>query len=254
MTRLVDMHMHAGFADDPVCFARELADNGIDAFANTVTPQEFGLLSPLLHDEPNMRVGLGLHPWWVGSSELGALDGALNAFEHELQSTRFVGEVGLDFWPTHAHAKDAQIKAFTRIANLCAMKGDILISVHSVKAERELLDILEDSGCLRSCTCILHSYGGPSDQLTRAIEDGCFFSVGMRMLSTKRGREYVRIIPDERLLVESDLPSAPDMPADVGEINGVLNTVIETLATIRQVDAAQLCEDITARSEALLGL
>lgn len=125
-----------------------------------------------------MRLGLGLHPWWIGSSELGPLDEVLAVFEHELQSTRFVGEIGLDLWPSHAFTKDFQIEALVRIAKLCAMRGDILISLHAVKAERELLDILEDSDCLRNCTCILHSYGGPSDQLMRAVEDGCLFSVG----------------------------------------------------------------------------
>ena len=142
-----------------------------------------------------MRLGLGLHPWWVDTPELGTFDDALDAFATQFDGTRFVGEVGLDFWPTRASTKDAQMRAFTRIMTLCAARGDVLVSMHSVKAERELLDVLEDSGCLERCTCILHSYGGPSDQLARAIEDGCLFSVGTRMLSTKRGREYARIIP-----------------------------------------------------------
>ncbi len=89
MTRLVDMHMHAGFTGNPARFARELGDNGIDVFANTVTPQEFKRLFPLLHGESSMRLGLGLHPWWIGSSELGPLDEVLAVFEHELQSARF---------------------------------------------------------------------------------------------------------------------------------------------------------------------
>ena len=123
MTRLVDMHMHAGFTGNPARFARELGDNGIDVFANTVTPQEFKRLFPLLHGESSMRLGLGLHPWWIGSSELGPLDEVLAVFEHELQSTRFVGEIGLDLWPSHAFTKDFQIEALVRIAKLCAMRG-----------------------------------------------------------------------------------------------------------------------------------
>ena len=125
MTRLVDMHMHAGFTGNPARFARELGDNGIDVFANTVTPQEFKRLFPLLHGESSMRLGLGLHPWWIGSSELGPLDEVLAVFEHELQSTRFVGEIGLDLWPSHAFTKDFQIEALVRIAKLCAMRGGI---------------------------------------------------------------------------------------------------------------------------------
>ncbi len=254
MTHLVDMHMHAGFADDPVAFALELADAGIVSFANTVTPAEYARLSPMLADIPTMRLGLGLHPWWVDTPELGTLDDALDAFAAQLDTTRFVGEIGLDFWPTRVSTKDAQIRAFTRIAALCAAKGDVLISMHSVKAERELLDVLEDSGCLGRCICILHSYGGPSDQLSRAVEDGCLFSVGTRMLSTKRGREYARIIPEECLLVESDLPAAANEPASARDVKRNLELVFDGLARIRGTDLERLRESIGARSDVLLGL
>lgn len=254
MTHLVDMHMHAGFADDPAAFARELADANIASFANTVTPGEYARLSPMLADIPTMRLGLGLHPWWVDTPELGTFDDALDIFQTQLSTTRFVGEIGLDFWPTRALTKDAQIRAFIRIMALCAARGDVLISMHSVKAERELLDVLEDSGCLESCTCILHSYGGPSDQLARAVEDGCLFSVGRRMLSTKRGREYARIIPEERLLVESDLPAAPGESTSACDVKHDLELVIDELARIRGADSGRLRESVRARSDDLLDL
>lgn len=254
MTRFVDMHMHAGFAPAPAALAAELADAGITSFANTVTPQEYARLSPTLASALSMRLGLGLHPWWVDTPELGTLNDALDAFAVQLDTTRFVGEVGLDFWPTHTSTRDAQMRAFTRITALCAAKGDVLISMHSVKAERELLDVIEDSECLGRCTCILHSYAGPSDQLSRAVEDGCLFSVGTRMLSTKRGREYARIIPEERLLVESDLPAAAGEPTSVRDVTRSLESVIDGLARIRGTDLERLRESIGARSDVLLGL
>lgn len=254
MIHLVDMHMHAGFADDPAAFAHALANAGIASFANTITPAEYERLQPVLSDILNMRLGLGLQPWWIGAPELGALDDVLSAFAVQLNITRFVGEVGLDFWPTRAHSKDAQLEVFANIVRLCAAKTDVLISMHAVKAERELLDVLEDSGCLEHCTCILHSYSGPSDQLVRAVEDDCLFSVGKRMLSTKRGREYARVIPEERLLIESDMPSSADKPANVGDIARDLTWVVKELASIRGVEAARLREEINARSATLLGI
>lgn len=254
MIHLVDMHMHAGFADDPAAFAYALANAGIASFANTVTPTEYERLQPALSDISSMRLGLGLHPWWIGATDLGALDDVLSAFAAQLDATRFVGEIGLDFWPTRASTKDAQIKAFTRIAALCAKRDDVLISMHAVKAERELLDVLEDSGCLEQCACILHSYGGPSDQLARAVEDGCLFSIGKRMLSTKRGREYARIIPEDRLLIESDLPVSVDKFANADDIAHDLTWAVNELASIRGVEASQLRESVNACSMDLLGL
>lgn len=254
MTHLVDMHMHAGFADDPATFAHALSDAGIASFANTVSPGEFARLSPILGALSTMRLGLGLHPWWIGTPEFGTLDDVLNAFETQLAVTRYVGEIGLDFWPSRVHTKDAQLEVFAKIARLCARRTDVLISLHAIKAERELLDILESSGCLERCTCILHSYGGPSDQLSRAIESSCFFSVGTRMLSTKRGREYVRIIPEGRLLIESDLPAARDEPVNACDVKRDLESVLDGLACIRDTNHELLRETINAHSRELLSL
>ncbi len=93
MIHLVDMHMHAGFADDPAAFAHALAGAGIASFANTVTPDEYERLSPMLGSLETVRLGLGLHPWWIGTPGLGALDDALDVFETQLATTRFVGEL-----------------------------------------------------------------------------------------------------------------------------------------------------------------
>lgn len=254
MTHLVDMHMHAGFADDPATFAHALSDAGIASFANTVTPTEYERLSPVLGSLETMRLGLGLHPWWIGTPEFGTLDDALDAFETQLTATRYVGEVGLDFWSSRVHTKDEQVDALTYVARCCAVTGGKLISLHAIKAERELLDILESSGCLERCTCILHSYGGPSDQLSRAIESGCFFSVGTRMLSTKRGREYARIIPEGRLLIESDLPAARDEPVNACDVKRDLESVLDGLSCIRDTNHELLRETINAHSRELLSL
>ena len=112
-----------------------------------------------------------------------------------LPETRFVNEVGLDFGKRQADTVREQADAFRRIAAACAEQGGKVLSIHAVKAARETLDILEQAGTLESCTCVFHWYSGPSDQLKRAIDAGCLFSVNKRMLATGKGREYVKAIP-----------------------------------------------------------
>lgn len=251
---IVDMHMHAGFASHPAKLLHDLDGMCIACFSNTVTPHGYAKAIGSYADIPNVRVGLGLHPWQIGSPELGPLDEALDAFSAQLDTTRFVGETGLDFWPSHSDTKEEQIEALAFIAGSCAEKGGMLVSLHSVKAERELLDVLEASGCLRNCTCILHSYGGSSDQLARAVDDSLLFSIGRRMLSTKRGREYARILPAERILVESDMPSSKDDPSNARALAEDLAWVMDELASMRNAEPQQLKEAISVRSAALLGI
>jgi hypothetical protein len=56
--------------------------------------------------------------------------------------------------------------------------------------------------------------------LNRAIEAGCWFSVGVAMLASKTGRALASKIPRDRILTESDGPFAqyfgrPSVPRDV---------------------------------------
>lgn len=55
---------------------------------------------------------------------------------------------------------------------------------------------------------ILHWFTGTPTQLKKAIDIGCWFSVGPAMLNTKRGVELASIIPRNRILTETDGPFA----------------------------------------------
>ncbi len=198
---LYDAHCHLGFTQQPEALADAAELQGIGAFCCTVTPAEYLGLQVRLQSHPNVDLGLGLHPWWVGEDET-----SLDQFLELLPATRFVGEIGLDFSPRFETTDDMQIEAITRILNACAEQGDKIISIHCVQAYDELLGILDSTGVCDSCQVIIHWFSGTSDQLMYAYRIGCCFSVGPRMLSTKRGRAYVRQIPRERIFLETDAP------------------------------------------------
>ena len=63
--RLFDMHCHLDFDADPRALADGLAACGTGALSATVTPAGFDRAARLLAPCPNVRVGAGLHPWWV---------------------------------------------------------------------------------------------------------------------------------------------------------------------------------------------
>lgn len=55
-------------------------------------------------------------------------------------------------------------------------------------------------------TVILHWYSGDINDLRRAINQGCYFSINHQMLQSVNGRNVVENIPVDRLLLESDAP------------------------------------------------
>ncbi|MDO4503215.1 MAG: TatD family hydrolase [Coriobacteriia bacterium] len=215
MPALHDSHVHLGFAVDPRAVARNAARAGSLLFCQTVEPAEYARLASGLGDCPNVRLGAGLHPWWVQSGESAA--GQLAPLLDALEGTRFVGEVGLDFSPRHQGTRAEQVQVLEAVLSACARRGDAVVSVHCVQAADVLCDLLERTGAARECAVVLHWFSGTSDQLTRARRLGCWFSAGPRMLASKRGQAYARAAGEQRLLLETDFPAGDpaDMPAEL---------------------------------------
>ena len=281
MIEYYDMHCHLDFAPEPAAAARALAGEGVAALSCTVTPAGYETARTALAAVPNVRVGLGLHPWWVpaldasatcgdgeGSAAKNSTDRAqgegraasasaadlVATFERYAAHERFFAEVGLDFSPRHAGAREAQLAAFARIA-ACAATGGKVLSLHAVRAATQVLDVLEAAGALApdaGNACIFHWFSGTSDELARAVRAGAFFSVNPRMLDAKRGRAYVRAIPADRLLLETDGPAREGDPVDALAVRAQLEQLVARIAAERGDDPDDLRERIARTSEVLL--
>ena len=239
---MLDAHVHLDFMANGEAVAARGARFGMSFYACTVTPNGYATARERFEEFENVTVGLGFHPWWVkgagdnaGNGTLAPEPGSeetLEKFISYLQNTRLVGEIGLDFGKRHASTRERQTAVFERIARECARQGGKILSIHSVHAAREAIDIMKDAGTFDTCTCIFHWYSGPSDQLKRAIDAGAFFSVGKRMLDTRKGREYVKAIPRDRLLCETDAPAEPgqtvsfsDLYAELTQVQGEIDAL-----------------------------
>ena len=150
---------------------------------------------------------------------------------------------------TSAPTEPANERTSTSAARSAARK---VISLHAVRSADVVLDLLERTGASEQCSCIFHWFSGTSDELNRAIGMGCWFSVGTRMLASKRGRAYARAIPTPRLLVETDLPAQAGDVLDPAEWRLTLEETVTQLATIRSCDAGELTATLSSTSSMLL--
>lgn len=266
-----DMHCHLGFAPDPLAVAEAGAAAGIGAFSCTVMPAEYERLAPALAPASSVAVGLGAHPWWIADGRAGETE--LDIFGALARGTRFIGEIGLDFAGPRdtEESHKLQVAAFERILAACdAAPTDSpsgggadnrtteethagkLISIHAVQSAGTVLDLLETHKTCERHRCIFHWFSGTSDELNRAIGLGCFFSVGPRMLASRRGREYARQIPLDRLLLETDMPSRENgtLPANVWYAE--LRNALAGIAQLKNVDRDALAAQLAETSAALL--
>lgn len=248
---MLDAHMHLDFIANAEEVAAEAGAAGVSLYACTVTPGGYASARDRFAAYANVEVGLGLHPWWVAGFDENATPDALNRFQacegalqpdealeaflEHLTQAYLVGEVGLDFGNRHVATRASQIAAFERIARECGKTGGKVLTIHSVHAAREAIEILEDAGAFRTCACVFHWFTGPSDLLKRAVQAGAWFSVGLRMLNTGKGREYVKAIPADRLLLETDAPARRGQTCSFASLHDELLRVAEGIGRMPTV-------------------
>ncbi len=250
MLRHSDMHVHLDQFADPGGTADAAAAAHTALLAVTTTPAGFRAADGLLAGRSNVRVAAGLHPWWLdgrcGEDDVRALEGIIG-------TRRFIGEIGLDFLEKHAARSTwgRQKEVFGRIcaaasAAAAERRSPTVLSIHAVRASETVLDILSETGCLKRCICILHWFSDSSENLWRAIRAGCWFSVGARSLATGKGREYIKLIPHDRLLFETDMPWPGDAERGYAAIHGSLAQAESAAAAIIGADAVQKAQENAA--------
>lgn len=252
---LFDMHCHLGFVDDVEAVRRCLHASGIHALSCTVLPTEYEQETETFSGLATCTVALGLHPWYVTLDTASAAE--LARFETLAPTTRFIGEIGLDYAGERSETtvRGLQRDAFSQVLAACDIPSTFphkLLSIHAVQAANDVMDLLEAHETFTRHDCIFHWFAGTPEELKRAIAADCYFSIGPRMLATKRGREYARIIPTGRLLLETDSPSYPDEPWNRAAWTTSLSETLTAIAKIRKSDRSELAHAIERTSERLL--
>ena len=231
-----DAHLHANLMDSPLNIARSSYDAGLAFFTCGVTPHDYLELAPQLTQD-NIRVGLGAHPWYTSDGRVTQKD--IELLLELMEQTPYIGEIGLDFSSRYCvdGLQDLQVKAFTKIckraAELSRNGQPRVLSMHTVRSVDAVLDILEQTEAAQECVPIIHWFSGSSEELQRAIKLGCWFSVGEMSLKTKRGREYAKVYPKDKLLTETDLPSSDHTDIDSAYIVDSLKRALLGLSEAR---------------------
>ena len=249
-TEIYDMHFHLDFAADAATLLADARTSGIGALAVScdVAGYEKACKVVASGGEHGIVAALGLHPWWVVREDFDIAQ--VELFENLAPDAPAFGEVGLDFSDKHtpAHSHELQLEVFERACRAAGASARAAgvrkpLSVHSVRAADEALDILEATGCLDSCSCIFHWFSGSSPQLRKAVAAGCWFSVNAMGLSSGKGREYAKVIPRDKLLLETDLPPEDAKSFDVAEWRCALENALERLESSTGHDCRVRCAE-----------
>ena len=242
---LVDFHCHLDLYPDFPTAVEEAENAGVFTLAVTTTPQAWPRNHELAQRTKHVRAALGLHPQLVAERET-----ELDLWDRYLPEARYIGEVGLDAGPRFFKSLEAQKRVFQHVLRRCAEAGDKVITVHSVRSVKAVLDHLEAFLPPDRGKVVLHWFTGTQSEAKRALELGCYFSINAGMLDKERHAAMVQTIPLDRILTETDGPftrtgERPSQPVDVA-------IVVEALGRLRGMQAAEMADVIRGNLRALL--
>ncbi len=163
-----------------------------------------------------------------------------------------VGECGLDYHYDHA-PRDVQRRTFAaQIALASELARPIVL--HTREAEDDTRDMLRDAA-RDGVIGVLHCYTGTVALAEAALADGWYVSFsGIITFRNWTDEALLRLVPSERLLVESDAPYLAPAPfrGKRNESSWVPRT-IEKLATVRQLDSSQVAGETLANTRRFFG-
>jgi TatD DNase family protein len=255
---VVDTHAHLGLCEPPEA---ELIGSARDAGVRRIVAVGLGEDSnpgvvALAQANDDVFASVGRHP----NSATGFDDAAAEAIE-ELSGQPgvvAVGETGLDFYRDRSDPDD-QRRAFAAQIAIAKRAGKALV-VHlrdregTDDAVSEAFDTLErEAGGIG---VILHCFSAGPRWAQRAAQNGwyCSFAGNLTYPKAEPIREAAAIVPEDRILVETDSPFLAPQPVR-GKPNQPANVVAtaERLAEVRGVPYGELEETVEENAARVFG-
>lgn len=197
----MDFHCHLDLYPNAREVYTEVLRRGGFTWLVTTSPRAFVATSRELKPTNRLLISPGLHPE-IADKKRAELPLLLEQIAH----APLVGEVGLDGSPRYRAHFELQEDIFSAVIERCQVLGGRTLSIHSRAAAGHVLDILERFPEFGEA--ILHWFTDSPALLRRAINLGCWFSVGPAMLQSANGRRLAEMMPRDRTVPESDGPFA----------------------------------------------
>jgi TatD DNase family protein len=262
--QFVDTHVHVNFKNflpDLEAVRSRWKEVGVSRLVHScVTPSEFEEIRAIADRFPEVSFAVGLHPLDTDLNENGWNPDVGEQIHSLAQSDRRVvaiGETGLDFFKSEN--KTAQIAAFTAQLQV-ANKLNLPVIIHcreAAIATREVLEEFNAENPDRPIQAVMHCWAGTPEETQWFLDLGMYisFSGVVTFKNAQTLQEAAKIVPSDRLLIETDCPFLAPVP-ERGKRNepAYVRHVAEKLADLRGEALEDLAAQTTANAYKLFNL
>ena len=257
---LIDTHCHLTFEQlaweiDEVV-ERSVAA-GVAGWITVGTDPEHNLKAVELAGRfDNMFAGVGIHPHDARDVTAETMVKLKELARNE--KVVAIGETGLDFHYDFSPRQD-QRRVFEAQLEI-ARQMNLPVIIHSREAFDETIDILEQfiglKGTLKGV--VFHCFAGSAQQARIVLDHGFYISFTgvVTFRNAENAREAAKIVPPDRLMLETDCPYMSPAPMRKQKINepALMVHTARFVAGLKEMDENNFANAVTATSKSFFGL
>jgi TatD DNase family protein len=253
---LIDTHCHLTFdelaGDVTAVIERSKAAGVIGWITVGTDPQENQKAVELANKFENMYAAVGIHPHDARTVTPDTLKELRELTQHK--KIVAIGETGLDYHYNFS-SHDEQKRVFAEHLKIAA-ELNLPVIVHCREAFGETIEVLEQFGGVKKV--VFHCFSGSAEQAETILDRGFYISFTgvVTFKNAEKTRQAAKVVPLDRLMVETDCPYMSPEPMRKQKINepALMVHTAKCLAELKGMDLADFAEAVTATSKAFFGL
>ncbi len=241
MKMIFDTHAHyddKAFDSDRDELLANLFSDSVAYIVNQGTDLELSEYGIRLAERyENMYCAVGIHPENITETSLDDIQKIKRMASHS--KVVAIGEIGLDYyWDIPREPQKLIFEKQLELAN----ELDMPVNVHDREAHGDTLELIKKY----KPKGILHCFSGSVEMAEEVVKLGMYIGMGgvVTFKNSRKAVEVVKVIPLERLVLETDCPYLAPVPFR-GKRNdsSMIQYVAEKIAEIKNISAEEVLEE-----------
>ena len=246
---MIDTHSHINFEDykeNFEDFLNDIKSNEIEkVIIPGVEPSSFNEILSLCNEYEMLYGAIGIHP-----SEFQTYNQEVEEIIYRLiKNSKIVaiGEIGLDYH--YGFDLKEEQKNILRKQLTIAEETKLPVIIHDREAHEDIFKILQE---YKLSNVIFHCFSGDADFAKRCINEGYYIGIGgvVTFKNAKELKESTKIIPLDRILLETDAPYLAPVPYR-GKTNtpAYLKYIAQEIANIKEIRIEEIKKQTTINAK-----
>ena len=244
--QLFDSHCHlddSAFQEDRDIILEEIRENLLGVVNPGSDKDSSQIALDMAHKYPFVRAAVRWHPEEIARCT--EADMALVETWCQDPKVVAVGEIGLDYYNDQDAPHELQKQFFVQQLHIARRTG-LPVIIHDRDAHGDMLDIIKNQA--QGVIGVMHCYSGSLETAKEFLKLGWYFGFGgsTTFKNSKKAREVLAALPEERILFETDSPYMAPVPFR-GKRNKPTFTelVVKNAAQLRNTTGEELMKTST---------